>query len=82
MRYETLRFGSSEHPGPPFRNPRAANIFDNSDRVWTLGGNWYLNRWAKIQGNAIRERIEDLERSPIVGRNVFWSGVLRLQLAL
>lgn len=82
VRYETLRFGSSEHPGPSFRNPRAANIFDNSDRVWTLGGNWYLNRWAKIQGNAIRERIEDLERSPIVGRKVFWSGVLRLQFAL
>jgi phosphate-selective porin OprO and OprP len=80
-RYEQLRYGSSEHPGPPLRNPRAPNILGNSDRVWTVGANWYLNRWAKIQANAIREKIEDTLRSPIPGRDLFWMWVCRLQFA-
>ena len=81
-RYEQLRFGSSEHPGPPLRNPRAPNILGNSDRVWTVGVNWYLNRWAKIQANAMREKIEDTLRSPIPGRESFWMWILRLQFVL
>jgi phosphate-selective porin OprO and OprP len=81
-RYEQLRFGSSEHPGPPLRNLRAPNILGNSDRVWTVGANWYLNRWAKIQVNAIREKIEDTLRSPISGRELFWMWICRLQFVL
>jgi phosphate-selective porin OprO/OprP len=81
-RYEQLRFSSSEHPGKPSRAPRAANILGNSDRVWTFGINWYLNRWVKIQGNAIREKIEDTQRSPISGRERFWSGQCRLQFVM
>jgi phosphate-selective porin OprO/OprP len=81
-RYEQLRFGSSEHPGPPLRNPRAPNILGNSDRVWTVGANWYLNRWGKIQANAIHEKIEDTLRSPIPGRARFWMWICRLQFVL
>jgi phosphate-selective porin OprO/OprP len=81
-RYEFARFGSREHPGPPFRNPRAANILGNSVRAWTFGVNWYLNRYGKVQFNAIREDFEDLARSPIPGREVFWSYVTRFALAM
>ena len=54
----------------------------NEDRVWTSGVNWYVNRWIKIQANAIREAIEDEARTPLVGTRTFWSGVLRMQLVL
>jgi phosphate-selective porin OprO/OprP len=81
-RYEQIRFGSTEHPGIPFRNPRAANILGNSDRVWTVGVNWYLNRWSKILANAVHEKIEDPLRSPIEGRLSFWMWVCRLQFGL
>ena len=84
VRYEQLRFGSSEHPGIPSRATRAANILGNSDRVWTFGANWYWNRLVKIQFNAIRERLEDtaLPRSPIEGTSLYWMRVVRLQLIL
>ncbi len=81
-RYEFARFGSRDHPGPPFRNPRAANILGNSIRAWTFGVNWYLNRYCKVQFNAIREDFEDLARSPIPGREVFWSYVTRFAFAM
>jgi len=81
-RYEQIRFGSAEHPGDAFSNPRAENILQNSDRVFTAGVNWYVNRWIKMQFNGIRERVEDPERSPIVGRGTYWSAIGRLQIVL
>lgn len=81
-RYEQMRFGSSEHPGLPSRSPRAANILGNSDRVWTFGINWYVNPWVKIQANGIREKIEDIQRSPVPGRERFWLAVCRLQFVM
>jgi phosphate-selective porin len=81
-RYDVLRFGSSEHTGVPSRSPRAANILGNSDRAWTIGLNWYLNRWIKIQVNGIREKIEDLQRSPILGQDRYWVRLCRLQFVM
>ena len=81
-RYEALRFGSSEHLDEPFANPRASNLLGNSDRVLTVGVNWYLNRWVKLQINGIRERIEDPERAPVIGRDEYWSRVVRLQFVM
>lgn len=83
IRWEALRFGSAEHPGRPSRGTRAANILGNSDRLWTFGMNWYLNRWTKFQFNAIHERLEDrLQRVPIPGRTEYWTGLVRLQFAM
>jgi phosphate-selective porin OprO/OprP len=82
-RFDELRFSSDGTGGePPFRNPRAANILPNRDRVITLGGNWYLNRYGRILFNAVRETIQDPVRSPLPDRTRFWTGVLRLQFLM
>jgi len=78
-RYEELSFGSGAHSGPATIHARAANILRNSERVWTFGVNWYLNRHAKIQVNAVHEGIEDGRRSPLAGQQQFWGQFVRLQ---
>ena len=84
VRYEQLRFGSVEHPGLPSSGNRAANILGNSDRVLTLGLNWYASRWVKIQANSIREKLENKQfgPGPESGRDLFWTHVVRLQLVM
>ena len=81
-RWEALRFGSSQHPGNPSRGTRAPNVLPNSDRAWSAGVNWYLNRYVKVQGHAFRERIEDPQRVPVPGDRVYWLRLLRLQFVL
>ena len=82
-RIEEMRFSSAGTGGePPFTNPRAANILPNRDRVLTLGGNWYLNRFGRMAFNAVRESIQDPLRSPLPDRTTFWSGTLRLQFVM
>lgn len=83
-RYERLWFDSAggTEVGTPSRTPRAANILPSGDRALTLGVNWALNRWIKLQFNGIREHVEDSQRNPISGGGAFWSQVTRLQLVL
>ncbi|MBI2149401.1 MAG: hypothetical protein HYU27_02195 [Acidobacteria bacterium] len=81
-RYEQLRFNSSQHTALPSRNPRAANILANSDRIWTVGVNWYPNRFTKVQVNGVHDKIKDLQRSPILDRENYWMGILRLQFVM
>jgi phosphate-selective porin len=81
-RYEFIRSGSDGGTGNPSRSTRASRVLGNSERAWTLGANWYLNQWTKMQANFVRERIEDTFRAPIAGRSVFWAYLFRLQLAL
>ena len=57
-------------------------IFPSGDRALTLGVNWTLNRFVKIQVNGIREHLEDPERNPVPNGGAFWSRVLRLQFVL
>jgi phosphate-selective porin len=81
-RYERLWFDSIDGTDEPFRNPRAESIFPSGDRVLTLGVNWTLNRFMKLQFNGIREHVEDPERSPVPNGAAFWSRVIRLQFVL
>ncbi len=81
-RVERLAFGSFATDEPALRNPRAAHLMEMSDRTWTVGVNWYLNQWVKVQVNAIRDQVNDPARSPIAGRDVFWTRVCRLQFAM
>lgn len=79
-RVEMLQFESEDKTGPAFRNPRAEHILGNSDRVWTVGVNWFPNRWVRVTVNGIREEFEDARRTPIPGTTEFWSALGRLQL--
>jgi phosphate-selective porin OprO and OprP len=67
---------------PPLRNPRAVNIYPSGDYALTLGVNWTLNRFVKIQFNGIREQVEDPERNPVPNGAAFWSRVIRFQFVL
>jgi phosphate-selective porin len=81
-RYERLYFDSVDGTPPAFRNPRAETILPSANRVFTVGVNWYVNRWVKLMLHTMREELEDVERSPLPGGAAFWSPVFRLQLAL
>jgi phosphate-selective porin len=81
-RYDVLTFFSEEGPGLASRSPRAPTILPNSERTWTIGPTWYLNRFVKIQINGQRERLADIERKPVLGKTLFSTGVVRLQLAM
>src|SRR5262245_42538274 len=79
-RFDTLGFESAEKNGLAFRNPRAEHILENSDKVWTVVVNWFLNRWFRITVNGFRENFKDPRRTPIPGTTVFYSGLSRLQV--
>jgi phosphate-selective porin OprO/OprP len=81
-RQESLSFGSSGRLGEPSTSVRADVVLGNVDRVTTLGVNWQVNRWIKVQGNLIREAIGRPSMGPLPERTAFWSRALRLQLAL
>ena len=81
-RYERLWFDSAGGTDRPFRNSRAETIFPGGDRALTLGVNWTLNRFVKIQVNGIREHVEDPERNPVPNGAAFWSRVIRFQFVL
>jgi phosphate-selective porin OprO/OprP len=79
-RYDKLWFDSTPSGEPELRNPRAEFILPNADRVLSLGINWYITRWVKLQLQTIREELEDPERSPVPG--AFWSPVFRFQVGI
>jgi phosphate-selective porin OprO and OprP len=81
-RYERIRFDSAGGPEPAVRNPRAALIFPSGERVLSLGLNWHLNRWVKLQVQTMREQALDPERSAVAGGQAFWSPVFRLQAGI
>jgi phosphate-selective porin len=81
-RYERLWFDSAGGTDDPFRSPRTETIFPEGNRALTLGVNWTLNRFMKVQFNGIREHVEDNERNPVPNGAAFWSRVVRLQFVL
>lgn len=81
-RAEQIRFGSAEHIGLPSRSTRAANLVAASERAATFGVNWYPNRRVKVLFNAVREHIEDREKTPVRGVQTYWSKYVRIQFTL
>jgi phosphate-selective porin OprO/OprP len=81
-RLEGIRYGSADHIGRPSRSPRASNVTSASDRAVTLGINWYWNKHFKVQLNGIREKLEDLTRTPLEGESTYWTRVIRVQFIL
>jgi phosphate-selective porin OprO/OprP len=81
-RLEKLTFGTLDGGPEASTSPRADVVLGNADRAVTLGVNWYLNRWIKIQGNAIHQTITDPLQGPLPERPSFWSSVFRFQLSI
>ena len=83
-RVERMWFDSTSTLGvdQAYRSPRAETILPAGERALTLGINWTLNRWIKLQFNAIREHVEDTDRNPVPNGAAFWSRVLRLQFVI
>jgi phosphate-selective porin len=83
IRYERMWFDSTPlGQDVPRRNPRAETIFESGDHALTLGVNWTLNRFVKLQVNGIREHVDDPQRNPVPNGAAFWSRVIRLQFVL
>ncbi len=81
-RLDVLTFYGDPTSAKASRSPRSATILANTDRTWTLGMTWYANHFVKIQANAEREWITDIERSAVAGRHRFWTAIVRLQFAM
>lgn len=81
-RYDVLSFYSGKGPGLASRSPRAPTVLPNGERTWTFGPSWYLNHFVKIQAHAQRERLTDIERKAVFGIDTWWTGIIRLQLAM
>ena len=64
-RYERVWFDSVGARDGPLRSPRAETIFPSGERVLTLGVNWALNRWIKLQ---LQRHERGVERSIPVPR--------------
>jgi phosphate-selective porin OprO/OprP len=81
-RLERLAFGvptGAAGLGDPLAIIPAAN----ADRAATVGLAWYVNRFVKINGNAVFESVRDPQRSPAPGNDGrFPTAVVQLQLAL
>jgi phosphate-selective porin len=84
-RIERLWFDSLGS-GDPYRSPRAEFVLPEGEKAFTIGVNWSLNRFMKVQVNGIRESIEQRDLNPVLGelfpKKAYWNGVLRLQLVL
>ena len=81
LRFDALRFDAMSPPATALDNSDASQVAGNADHVVTLGLNWYVNHYAKLQANLVRESMDDPQRSPApVSHGHFASTVLRLQL--
>lgn len=81
-RVESLAFRSRGGIGEPSTSPRAQVVPPASERVLTVGVNWYLNRHVKVQVNAVRETFADADRSPVPRQAVIVSQLVRVQFTL
>ena len=81
VRAEQLSFGTPGALAAQVWTPRAEQLSAVTDRAWTVGVTWTLNRVVRIQGNAIRESIVDRARGATAPRTG-WSPVARVQVAM
>jgi phosphate-selective porin len=74
-RFDRLAFSSAT-------NPRADHVAPLSQRAWTVGATWTINRCVRVQANAIREQLID----PLGVRDLAtlapWTTVVRIQFGL
>jgi len=83
VRVERVTFGSVAS-GAGSSSPRTDVLPSNTDRILSFSGNWYPNRWVKVQLTFSREQFTD---PSIVYKTLrptpdFWSRVFRIQFSI
>ena len=81
-RFESLEFKSGSSSEQGSRSPRADTILGNRDKVTTLGVNWYINRFLKVQANFVRETLDDPSQGPLPSKASFNSQMIRVQFSM
>jgi hypothetical protein len=81
-RLDWLHFESANTADEPFRNPRADHVAPLDKRALTVGVTWHLNRWMRVQTNAVREQFGDPLGLYPVSRTPLWSAVVRSQVVM
>jgi phosphate-selective porin len=81
-RVESLTFRSGATGDLSSSSPRADVILGNRNQVTTVGVNWYINRFFKIQANIIREKLDDPSQGPLPARPSFTTRAIRVQFSL
>jgi len=83
VRVERITFGSVA-TGIGSTSPRADVLPSNTDRLLSFSGNWYPNRWVKVQLTFSREQFSDPSSVYKTLRPTpnFWSRVLRIQFSI
>lgn len=84
VRFERMWFDSLG-TGEPYRSSRAEFVLPEGEKAFTIGVNWTLNRFVKVQFNGIREDV-NRDRNPVLPEKfppgAFWDRVIRLQFVL
>jgi phosphate-selective porin OprO/OprP len=83
VRVEKLTFGSIA-TGVGSKSPRADILPSNSDRIVAFSGNWFPNRWIKVQMSIFKEELGDpssIEKE-LRSTPTFWTRVLRIQFSI
>jgi phosphate-selective porin OprO/OprP len=83
VRVEKLTFGSIA-TGIGSKSPRADILPSNTDKITAFSGNWFPNRWIKVQYSMFKEKFSDpsaLEKE-LRSTPTFWTRVLRIQFSI
>jgi phosphate-selective porin OprO/OprP len=83
VRVEKIHFGSVQ-TGIGSRSVRADVLPSNTDNILSFSGNWYPNRWIKVQFTVSTEEFSDPSTVTQTLRPTprFWSRVLRVQFSI
>jgi phosphate-selective porin len=83
VRVEKLTFGSIA-TGVGSKSPRADILPSVTDNVRAFSGNWFPNRWIKVQMSIFKEELSDpssIEKE-LRPTPTFWTRVLRIQFSI
>ena len=81
-RFERLGFHSTSQFDAPSLGSRADHIAPLRQDAWTFGGTWLVNRWVKVQVNAIRESFVDETGIRPEIPQARWRSLMRLQFSM
>jgi phosphate-selective porin OprO/OprP len=81
-RIERIGFRAATDGGVIYRSVRAENPGRAGNSITTIGLTWYLNRFVKIQWNAMRESVNSSFPAPPQLQSPVWSEVFRVQFEM